>query len=419
MDARSPAPTTSLTDTVNMNSEQKSGTDDAVRIDINEDIDPANEVKGTKLILIHLAICLCTFLVGLLPIGGAGAIIFFLLVHLKPAETAKRPIKVKLRSLDALGLTLFAGSITMLLLALQWGGVEYAWSSSTVIGLFVGFGIVLILFIFWTLRRGEDALIPPRLFIINRNPALICAAAFFVNGPFQILIYWLPIWFQGVLGASPVRSGINFLPTVISDVLAAFIGAAIVTQLGWWNPFLLFAEVMVCIGGGLLTTLYPNISGGHWVGYQIFGGVGYSLASNLSHIAMQSSLPQDLVPLGSSVLLSVISTSCAIFMAIGQTVFQKQLQVNLGAVVSDDVVNEIINSGVTNVATLVDAAELPAVIGKYSLSVTQVFYIPAVTPTISFLLLLGCKWISTKSKKSSAVPTVADEKADTEKGAAM
>ena len=37
----------------------------AVVSDMNEDIDPSNEVQGLKLILIHLAICLCTFLVGL------------------------------------------------------------------------------------------------------------------------------------------------------------------------------------------------------------------------------------------------------------------------------------------------------------------------------------------------------------------
>jgi hypothetical protein len=107
------------------------------------------------------------------------------------------------------------------------------------------------------------------------------AAAFFINGPFQTVIYWLPIWFQGVLGDSPTASGVNFFPTVISDVVAAIIGSAMVTQLGWWNPFLLFAEMMVCVGAGLLTTIYPNISGAHWVGYQIFGGIGYSLASNL------------------------------------------------------------------------------------------------------------------------------------------
>lgn len=88
---------------------------------------------------------------------------------------------------------------------------------------------------------------------------------------------------------------------------------------------------------------------------------------------MQSSLPQDLVPLGSSALLSIISTSCAIFMAVGQTVFQRQLQVNLGAVVPDDVVDKIVDAGVTNVASFVNAEYKPAVIEKYSLSVTQVF----------------------------------------------
>jgi MFS family permease len=220
--------------------------------------------------------------VGLqLPIGGASAAVFFLLVHIRRAETENKPARAKLQSIDAVGLALFAGSITMLLLALQWGGVEYAWSSSVIIGLFVGFGAVLILFFAWAMYKQENALIPPRIFTINRNPLLLCAAAFFVNGPFQVIIYWLPIWFQGVLGASPTRSGINFFPTVVADVLAAFIGSAMVSQLGWWNPFLLFAEVAVCLCGGLLTTIYPDVSGAHWVGYQILGGVGYSLASNL------------------------------------------------------------------------------------------------------------------------------------------
>ncbi|OTA69244.1 MFS general substrate transporter [Hypoxylon sp. EC38] len=552
MDSKNSPPAPALQDAVNDKAEQESDGTDAMIIDINEDIDPANEVRGTKLVLIHLSICLCTFLVGLdynviatavpvitaefnsirdigwysaafmtytlfskklsfllylflfevgslvcalapysgaliagrvvaglgasgvfaggltilttiiplhkravwtgsmsstfaiasivgpiiggaltqnvtwrwcfyinLPIGGAAAIVSFLLVHINPSETEKRPIKEKLQSLDAVGIVLFAGSITMLLIALQWGGVEYEWSSSVIIGQFVGFGVTMILFIIWTLYRKEDALIPPRLFTVNRNPALICTASFFVNGPFQVIVYWLPIWFQGVLGASPTRSGVNFFPTVVSDVLAAFIGSAIVSLIGWWNPFLLFAEAMVCIGGGLLTTIYPNISGSHWVGYQIFGGIGYSLATNLSHIAMQSSLPQDLVPLGATTLLTIISTSCAIFMAIGQAVFLKRLQVNIGAVAPENVVNQIINSGVTDVAELVDVAELPVVIQKYSLSVTQVFYIPAVTPAISFLILLGCKWISTKSKQSPVAATGVGEKRDAEQGVMM
>ena len=169
----------------------------------------------------------------------------------------------------------------MLLLALQWGGAAYTWDSSVVIGLFVGCGLTLPLFVYWQIRMQDDALIPPRLFKTHRNVGFICASAFFINGPFQVIIYWLPIWFQAVLGVSPTQSGVNYLPTVISDAVMALLGTGAVMKIGWWNPFLLFAEAMVCLSGGLLSTITPAISSGHWIGYQIFGGTGYALATNL------------------------------------------------------------------------------------------------------------------------------------------
>ncbi|KAI0466914.1 major facilitator superfamily domain-containing protein [Xylaria cf. heliscus] len=348
-----------------------------------------------------------------LPIGGAAAALFFVLVHLRPGKLETQPLPTKLEALDGLGFILIAGPITMILLALIWGGVEHPWNSSVVIGLFVGAGVIFTLFIFWQIHRGEKALIPPRLFTINRNPALLCSAAFFVNGPFQVVIYWLPIWFQAVLHATPTQSGINYFPTVIADVLAAFIGAGIAMKLGWWNPFLLFAEATVSLGGGLLSTLYPGISTGHWIGYQIFGGIGYSLASNISHLGMQASLPQDLVPIGTSTLLAVISTSCAIFNAVAQAVFQERIQINLSRVVSADTVKNIINAGALNFGEFVSPDKLPQVIDAYSKSVTQLFYIPASAPVISFLIILGCKW--TYIKKNQAKDSTETDGASQEK----
>jgi hypothetical protein len=110
--------------------------------------------------------------------------------------------------------------------------------------------------------------------------------------------------------------------------------------------------------------------------------------------------------------------------------------VNLSGEIPDNLVEDIIDSGMTSVSSRVDAAELMAVIEKYSLSVTQVFvsmplssrpsgplingkqYIPVVTPALSFLLLPGRKWISTKSKQAPATAMVLDEKieSDAEEG---
>jgi ABC-type Fe3+ transport system permease subunit len=58
-------PSTGSSDLANTNTEPKT----VVKTDISEDIDPANEVQGTRLILIHIAICLCTFLVGLVCVS--------------------------------------------------------------------------------------------------------------------------------------------------------------------------------------------------------------------------------------------------------------------------------------------------------------------------------------------------------------
>ncbi|KUI61171.1 Putative HC-toxin efflux carrier TOXA [Cytospora mali] len=195
-----------------------------------------------------------------LPIGGFVAVLFCFLVHPRSAEIEKAPLRIKIEGLDLIGFILFGGSVTILLLALQWGGQDYAWSSSVVTGLFFGAVLTMALFIPWQLRCDEAALIPPCCFVY--------IATQHSSAP-------------RVLGSSPTQSGINYFPTVFADVLAAFIGSAIVMKVGWWNPFLLFAEAMVCLGGGLLSTIYPDITGAHWVGYQIFGGFGYSIASNL------------------------------------------------------------------------------------------------------------------------------------------
>ena len=230
-----------------------------------------------------------------LPIGGFAAALILLLFRIKGAVTEKAPLFEKLKGLDGVGFVLFSGSVTMLLLGLQFGGTSYAWHSSVVIGVFVGSGLTMLAFVPWQLYMQNSALIPPKLFR-NKNASLIVSSSIFVNGPFQTIVYWLPIWFQAVLGVSPEASGIRYLPTVISDALASVIGAGLVMQLGIWNPFLLFAEAMVCLGAGLLSTIHPGISDGHWIGYQIFGGIGYSLASNLVSCQPSGPAPSPLPP---------------------------------------------------------------------------------------------------------------------------
>ena len=213
-----------------------------------------------------------------LPIGGFSAIVVLIFFHVKGASSERTPLLAKLLSLDLIGFILFAGAVASLLLALQLGGTQsYPWGSASIIVMFVVAGIVLCIFTLWQVYMQDTALLPPRLFTSSRNVPLICISAFFSNGAFQCIIYWLPIWFQAVENASPTSSGVRYLPTVISDVLTSLVSAGLVNTFGFWNPFLVFGTMMTSIGGGLLTTIHPSISEGHLIGYQILGGIGYSL----------------------------------------------------------------------------------------------------------------------------------------------
>jgi MFS family permease len=126
-----------------------------------------------------------------LPIGGLAMVIafFFIKVNRNTADTVDQSIMSRIKQLDLAGAAIFIPAIVCLLLALQWGGADYAWSNSRIIGLFIGFALMVGIFIgiqFWKQDKGT---LPPRLFK-DRNilPAMIFAM-FFGAGFFPLIYY--------------------------------------------------------------------------------------------------------------------------------------------------------------------------------------------------------------------------------------
>jgi hypothetical protein len=67
--------------------------------------------------------------------------------------------------MDPLGVLLVTCSLICLLLALQWGGITRPWGSYEVIGCFVGFVVILIVFAGTQWWQGERAMSVPRLLL--------------------------------------------------------------------------------------------------------------------------------------------------------------------------------------------------------------------------------------------------------------
>lgn len=147
--------------------------------------------------------------------------IFFVRI---PMQHPRPPAVAVLRSihtsLDLLGFTIFAPALIMLLLALQWGGATYSWSSSQIVGLFAGAGATFIVFLAWDYHKSDDALLPFSI-VRQRTVWSSCIVYGLFMGNLYSASYWIPVYFQGVKGASPTMAGVYILPMILAHVFAA------------------------------------------------------------------------------------------------------------------------------------------------------------------------------------------------------
>ena len=162
-----------------------------------------------------------------------GAVVVAVLLFMRFPAGPRKPFKTHtvlgiMDQLDFFGFFLFAGSIIMILLASQWGGLVYDWKSAKIIGLMSGAINVGILFVLWERHRGADAMIPLSIFK-NSIVAASCVTAFLQFGGILLITIYLPLWFQVVKQKSPFQSGVATLPTMIAQLLSAGSGGKLST----------------------------------------------------------------------------------------------------------------------------------------------------------------------------------------------
>lgn len=173
-----------------------------------------------------------------LPLGTVTFVILLFFFNPKNKSTTSLPLGQKLARLDLPGLIMFIPAVIMLLLAVQRGGNTHAWRSATIIGLIIGFAILMGIFAYWQYRIGDDASIPFRI-VGQRSVYSSVAMLFFGLGAVQMMGYYIPMWFQVIHGASPVHSGIRFLPTVGGNLVASVVTGGLGKCLLAYAPFLM------------------------------------------------------------------------------------------------------------------------------------------------------------------------------------
>ena len=337
-----------------------------------------------------------------LPVGAITFLTLIFFFHPQNHGRSKESFRQKLQHLDAVGNFLLITAVIMLLLALQWGGVTYVWSDSRIIGLLVGAGMEFLVFIAWLVYHKDAALIPLGV-ISQRTVAASFTSAFFLSGTLLILTYYLPYWFQAIKDNSAIASGVHTIAYLAANFTLSIIAGAMVQKTGYFSPPAILGAAVATVGAGLITTLKVDTSTARWIGYQILIGAGIGMAIQQGVVAVQVVLPQDLVPIATSLILFSQSLSGAVFVSVGSSILRNKLESGLEAAKLPGVnVVQILDAGATEVRSIVPADQLQKVLVIYNNALDKVFIIAVPLAAMAMVCAFGLEWRSLKGRELAA-----------------
>ncbi|KAM0259971.1 hypothetical protein ACHAQJ_003064 [Trichoderma viride] len=257
-----------------------------------------------------------------LPLSGVGLIILIFVLKLHNPRT---PIKQGLAAIDWVGNLLIIGGTLMLLFGLNFGGVQFPWASATVICLIV-FGFVTIaIFAVYENRVAKYPVMPTRLFQDRTSIASyalsVMHAITFISGS-----YWLPLYYQAILGASSLLSGVYILPYALAlSVTSAGTGIFIKKTGNYKIPIMVGLSVMT-LGFGLLIDLGAQANWAKIIIFQIIAGMGAGPIFQSPLIAIQTNVePRDIGSATASFqFLRQLGTATSV--VIGGVIFDNEMQ---------------------------------------------------------------------------------------------
>ncbi|KAK5129720.1 hypothetical protein LTR08_002931 [Meristemomyces frigidus] len=344
-----------------------------------------------------------------LPVGAVAMLIILLILKPTPAQDGKLTIGQQLAKLDLLGELCLFPCIICLLLALQWGGTTYAWNDGRIIALFVLFGVLLVAFVLVQVFMQKTATISASV-IMNRSVVAGMWMVFCLSSCMMALIYFIPTWFQAVKGTSALRSGIDTIPMVLALVVGSIMSGQGVGRIGYYTPFAIASAIFMPLGAGFITTWKPNTRSPTWIGFQVLFGFGTGLGMQQGGMAAQTVLSRKDVPMGVSLMFFCQQLGGAIFISVGQNVFESKLVSELIRLVPDLSPEEIVNTGATDLRRIVSPQDLPAVLEVYNSALRQVFVVAAAMACLAAIGAFALEWKSVKSKQGLAKTSTTDGK---------
>ncbi|KAH7376170.1 major facilitator superfamily domain-containing protein [Plectosphaerella cucumerina] len=240
-----------------------------------------------------------------LPIAGLAAVPMVMLKLRNPNKNTS--FWSRLARVDWVGNAILIFAVVSLLMSLTYAGNKNPWSSwRTIVPLVLGcLGLVA----FAAFEAGpwlpaDSRTMPPRLFR-NRTAVGGYATSFFHAMMLFWTGYFLPVYFQAVKGALPLRSAVMILPLILTSAPAGFLAGFFTSKTGRCLIWQFVGWGVMAVGAGLLTLLDAESSTGHWVGFQMVFGFGLGVIFTTQLPAILASLDEADVATASAVWIFI------------------------------------------------------------------------------------------------------------------
>ncbi|KAI0868316.1 major facilitator superfamily domain-containing protein [Hypoxylon argillaceum] len=261
-------------------------------------------------------------------------------------------VSYSLKRLDYLGNLIFIPSIISLLFGLVTGGVQYPWSSWRVIlPLVLGVaGWVAFHFQQHFFTYGNNASVPARLFN-NRTSVTAYALTFLSAVCLQTSGFFLPVYFQGVVGTTVANSGIYFLPTTIGLLFFAAVGGILLSKYGAYRPIHAAAFALSLISYGLYTTLQQHTPKVAWAFFQLIGAAGLGPTLSIILPAILVALPESDVASATAVFSFIKTFGFTWGVTVASVIFNSVFDNNLSSISSPELREQLAGGGAYSFAS--------------------------------------------------------------------
>lgn len=212
------------------------------------------------------------------------------------------------RKVDVGGAILIVLVIVPALLGLSWGGNQYEWSDSLVIGsLALGAAMALVFALYET--RVSDPILPLAVFK-NRIVGIALFVTLLTGFAMFGAIFFVPLLFQGVLGASPTASGSFLTPMMLGIVAGAAISGQVLSRTGGhYRTQGIIGVSIMATGMFFLSQVNGDTTHAYALTAAIIMGFGLGTSFPLYTIAIQNGVPQQ--------YLGIATSSAQFFRSVG------------------------------------------------------------------------------------------------------